>query len=248
MTTITIEKVNRKPWWFEPNLKWEGVRRCGNAEWRKSIDFKYCGSPWGVTSHVSSYQSDSTPFVRSHLATRIYTRRASAKVNLYMDPAPRVYSISPRQNRMQAQSRYGQLSLGVILTEDPISNEPLPSYIESRLAPRCEEDLRNPAPFYALRRTAPLPSGADKLAGLFASETRRMFRKVAGWVIICLADTLPVSTVVHQGVTKTRRGHRHCGGVINGVGRNRDSLVVHVQIGMRSHVDEIEVRNRDRGF
>jgi len=147
---------------------------------------------------------------------------------------------------MPVQSPQGSQSLGTILNEDT-NFDPLPSYVESRLSPRCEEDLRNPAPSYVLRRTAPLPSGADKLAGFFASETRRMIRKVSGWVIICLGDTLPVSTVVAQGITHKRRGghKRNRGAITNGGGGNRDMILVHVQIGMESRVDEIGVRNRD---
>ena len=148
---------------------------------------------------------------------------------------------------MQVYPSYESRSLGAILNEDP-SYEPLPSYIESRLSPRCVEDLRNPAPSYALRRTAPLPSGADKLAGFIASETKRMFRKVSGWVVICLGDTLPVSTVVADGVTQhRRRGHkRHRGRISNGVRRNRDTILVHVQIGMEARTDG--ARNRNRGL
>lgn len=131
------------------------------------------------------------------------------KVNLNIGTAPRRY-LYPPGKPMQAQTRY-EPSLVTILNEDPISNDPLPSYIESRRSPRCEEDLRNPAPSYVLKRAAPLPSGADKLAGFFVSETRRMFRKFSGWVIISLADTLPVPTVVAHGVTQGRQGHRKRG-------------------------------------
>jgi len=150
---------------------------------------------------------------------------------------------------MPVESPHGSPSLGTILNEATIF-DPLPSYVESRLSPRCEEDLRNPAPSYALRRIAPLPSGADKLAGFFASETRRMFRKVSGWVIICLRDNSPASTVVAQGIThKGRGGHkRHRGVITTGGGGNRDTILVHVQIGRESRTDEIGVRNRDRSL
>jgi hypothetical protein len=144
------------------------------------------------------------------------------------------------------QPPQGSRSLGTILNEDTIF-DPLPSYVESRLSPRCEEDLRNPAPSYVLKRTAPLPSGADKLAGFFVSETRRMVRKVSGWVIICLGDNSPVSTVVAQGITHKRRaGHkRNRAAITNGGGGNRDMILLHVQIGMESRTDEVGVRNRE---
>jgi len=143
----------------------------------------------------------------------------------------------------------GSRSLGTILYEDTIV-DPLPSYVESHISPRCEEDLRNPAPSYVLKRIAPLPSGADKLAGFFASETRRMLRKVSGWVIICLGNDSPVSTVVAQGITHKRRGgHKgNRAAITNGGGGNRDTILVHVQIGVESHTDEIRVRNRDTGL
>ena len=53
---------------------------------------------------------------------------------------------------------------------------PLPTYLESKLSPRCEEDISNPAPSYNANKVA-IQSGADKLAEWFTAETRRMFRK-----------------------------------------------------------------------
>jgi hypothetical protein len=35
---------------------------------------------------------------------------------------------------------------------------------------------------------------------------------------------------------------------MNGIGRKRGSLVVHVQIGLESDADEIDLRNRDGGL
>ena len=144
------------------------------------------------------------------------------------------------------QPPQGSRSIGTILNEDTIF-DPLPSYVESHLSPRCEEDLQNPAPSYVLKRFAPLPSGADKLSGFFASETRRMVRKVSRWVIICLGNDSPVSTVVAQGITHKRRGghKRNRAAIIDGGGGNRDTILVHVQIGMESRTDEIVVRNRE---
>ena len=50
---------------------------------------------------------------------------------------------------------------------------PPPTYQQSGIAPRCPQDISDPAPSYEVALTAPIPSVADKLVAWVAVETYR---------------------------------------------------------------------------
>ena len=67
-----------------------------------------------------------------------------------------------------------QQSAMIILLNEYVNYETLPTYRESKRSPRCEEDISNPAPSYG---TAITTDGADQIAQWLALETRRFFRR-----------------------------------------------------------------------
>jgi len=85
---------------------------------------------------------------------------------------PQRYALTPLDPRTQ------RLLLNDYASTPPTyTNDLPPSYREHRYSPRCEEDVRNPAPSYL--STIAGTSGADQLADWLVVQTRRMRRMLA---------------------------------------------------------------------